>query len=53
MALSYRAWDGQLRMPMLLATGDDVIAIARLKSYMHATNTLDTLGTDEAEFACD
>ena len=52
-ALNYRAWDGQLRMPMLLATGDAVIAIAPLEGYMHATNALDTLGTDEAEFACD
>ena len=52
-ALNYRAWDGQLRMPMLLATGDAVIAIAPLEGYMHAINTLDTLGTDEAEFACD
>ena len=51
--LGYRAWDGQMRMPMLLATSDAVIAVAPIEGYMHATNTLDTLGTDEAEFACD
>lgn len=51
--LNYRPWDGQLRMPVLLATSDAVIAVAPLEGYMHATNTLDTLGTDEAEFACD
>jgi ABC transporter substrate binding protein (PQQ-dependent alcohol dehydrogenase system) len=51
--LGYRAWDGQMRMPMLLATSDAVIAVAPIEGFMHATNTLDTLGTDEAEFACD
>lgn len=50
--LTYRGWDGQLRMPMLLATDSAVIAIAPLEGYLHATNTLDTLGADEAESLC-
>lgn len=51
--LNYRAWDGQLRQPILLATGDAVIAVAPLAGFSHQTDTLDTLGTDEAEFACE
>lgn len=51
--LNYRAWDGQMRMPILLATSDAVIAIAPIEGYMHPVTVLDTLGTDEAEFACD
>ena len=50
--LNYRAWDGQLRQPITLATDDAVIAIAPIEGFTHQTNTLDTLGTDEAEFAC-
>lgn len=51
--LNYRSWDGQLRQPILLATGDAVITVAPVQGFSHQTNTLDTLGTDEAEFACD
>lgn len=51
--LGYRPWDGQLRMPLLLATSDAVIAIAPIEGYLHPETTLDTLGTDQAEFECD
>ncbi len=51
--LNYRAWDGQLRQPILLGTSDAVIVVAPVQGFSHQTNTLDTLGTDEAEFACD
>lgn len=51
--LNYRPWDGQLRMPILLATHDAVIAIAPIEGYLHPETTLDTLGTDQAEFVCD
>lgn len=50
--LNYRPWDGQLRQPILLATTEAVIAIAPIEGFSHRTNTLDTLGTDEAEFVC-
>ncbi len=50
--MNYREWDGQLRMPMLLSTSDAVIAVAPLEGYLHKVNTLDTLGTDRAEFRC-
>ena len=51
--LNFRPWDGQLRMPMLLSTADAVIAIAPIEGYLHPVTTMDTLGTDQAEFACD
>lgn len=50
--LNFRDWDGQLRMPILLATADAVIAVAPIEGYLHKDNTLDTLGTDRAEFRC-
>lgn len=53
MTLNFRPWDGQLRMPMLLATSDAVIAIAPIEGYLHPVTTMDTLGTDQAEFVCD
>lgn len=51
--LSFRAWSGQLRQPILLATDNATIAIAPLEGYLHQTNTLDTLGIDEQEFECE
>lgn len=50
--LNYRSWDGQMRQPILLATSDAVITVAPIQGFSHQTDTLDTLGTDEAEFAC-
>ena len=49
---SFRAWDHQLRAPVLLSTADAVIARAPLPQYLHQTNVLDTLGTDAPETAC-
>jgi ABC transporter substrate binding protein (PQQ-dependent alcohol dehydrogenase system) len=49
---SFRAWDHQLRAPVLLATPDAVIERAPLPQFLHQTNVLDTLGTDAPETAC-
>lgn len=51
-SLNFRDWDGQLRMPVMLATSDAVIAVAPIEGYLHRDNVLDTLGTDRAEFQC-
>lgn len=51
--LSFRSWDGQLRQPILLATANAIIGIAPLEGFLHQTNTLDSLGVDEPEFACE
>ncbi|MHA3977767.1 type 1 periplasmic-binding domain-containing protein [Halovulum sp. GXIMD14794] len=50
---SFRAWDGQLRQPIVLATHNAVIALPPLDGFEHRTDTLDTLGLDEPESACD
>lgn len=51
-AMSFRAWDGQLRQPLLLADGYSVAATAPLEGLLHPRNVLDTLGADEAEKLC-
>jgi ABC transporter substrate binding protein (PQQ-dependent alcohol dehydrogenase system) len=52
-AMSFRPWDGQLRMPILLATHNAIIDIAPLNGFLHQTDALDSLGQDEAEFSCE
>lgn len=51
-ALSFRAWNNQLRQPILLATHDAIIARAPLDGFLHPTNTLDSLGADAGESTC-
>lgn len=50
--LSFRAWDGQLRQPLLLAHGGGVADIAPLEGFLHPRSALDTLGHDEPESGC-
>ena len=50
--LSFRAWDGQLRQPLLLAYGTGVAETAPLEGFLHPRTTLDTLGFDAPETAC-
>jgi ABC transporter substrate binding protein (PQQ-dependent alcohol dehydrogenase system) len=50
--LSFRAWDRQLRQPLLLTDGVAVVGSAPVDGLMHPKNVLDTLGTDAAESAC-
>jgi ABC transporter substrate binding protein (PQQ-dependent alcohol dehydrogenase system) len=49
---SFRPWDNQLRQPILLASHDAVIARAPVAGFLHRTNDLDTLGTDQPETRC-
>lgn len=50
--LSFRAWDGQLRQPLLLAHGGGIAEVAPIEGFLHQRNTLDTLGYDAPESAC-
>ncbi len=50
---SYRAWNHQLRQPILLHTHNAVIARAPIEGFLHPDNYLDTLGTDRKESSCD
>ena len=51
-AMQFRAWDRQLRQPMLLTDGQGVVGIMPLEGVMHPRNVLDTLGADEPEKLC-
>ncbi|MBX3605239.1 MAG: branched-chain amino acid ABC transporter substrate-binding protein [Piscinibacter sp.] len=51
-AMSFRAWDRQLRQPLLLTDGQGVIAQAPVDGILHPSNVLDTLGADAPEKAC-
>ena len=50
--LGFRAWDHQLRQPLLLTDGEGVIGLAPVDGVMHAKNVLDTLGADAPESTC-
>jgi ABC transporter substrate binding protein (PQQ-dependent alcohol dehydrogenase system) len=50
--MSYRAWNGQLRQPVFLTSGNWVTARAPLEGFLHATNDLDTLGANERDHQC-
>ncbi len=49
---SFRAWDGQLRQPILLHTQTAVIARAPIRGFLHPTQNMDTLGYDAPEQRC-
>ena len=51
-ALSYRPWDGQLRQPILLTSGDVTASVSPQAEYLHQVSQLDTLGTDQPESGC-
>ncbi|WP_291392001.1 hypothetical protein [Devosia sp.] len=50
--LNFRPWDGQLRMPMVLATSNAITEAAPFPEFLHQTNELDTLGVDQPESKC-
>ena len=50
--LSFRAWDRQLRQPLVLTDGQGVIALAPVEGILHPNNVLDTLGSDAPEKLC-
>lgn len=50
--LSYRAWNGQLRQPMVLAHADGVVGQAPVDGVLHPKENMDTLGIDAPENQC-
>jgi ABC transporter substrate binding protein (PQQ-dependent alcohol dehydrogenase system) len=48
----FRAWDGQLRQPLLVGWARNVVATAPQEGFLHPVTDLDTLGTDKGENAC-
>lgn len=51
-AMTFRAWDGQLRQSLLLTDGQGVISQAPIEGLLHPSNVLDTLGADAPEKLC-
>ena len=51
-ALSYRAWNGQLRQPNPLVHPEAVVANAPIAGFLHQNDELDTLGLDQPESNC-
>ena len=50
--LSFRAWNGQLRQPVLLAAPTSLVVAPPLEGFLHPKNELDTLGYDQPETKC-
>lgn len=49
---TFRDWDGQLRQPILLASGPVVASVSPQDGYLHQVSLLDTLGIDAPETEC-
>lgn len=50
--LTYRAWDGQLRQPILVATAKLHVTVSPQPGFLHQFTELDTLGFDKPETKC-
>lgn len=50
--LSYRAWNGQLRQPIVLATAKLPVTVSPQPGFLHQFTELDSLGVDKPETKC-
>ncbi len=50
--VTYRAWNGQLRQPVVLATAKILVTVSPQPGFLHQTTELDTLGVDQPETKC-
>ncbi len=50
--LTFRAWNGQLRQPILLVTGKMHVTVSPQPGFLHQFTELDTLGIDKPETKC-
>nr|WP_255636192.1 ABC transporter substrate-binding protein [Azospirillum sp. 412522] len=51
-ALSFRAWDGQMRQPILIAGPRMLVSVSPQEGFLHPVTPLDTLGDDAPESKC-
>ncbi len=49
---SFRAWDGQMRQPILIAGARTLVSVSPQEGFLHRRSVLDTLGFDEGESRC-
>ena len=50
--LSLRDWNWQLRQPILLSDGRNVVSVSPQPGFLHQVTELDTLGVDRPETKC-
>jgi ABC transporter substrate binding protein (PQQ-dependent alcohol dehydrogenase system) len=50
--LTVRAWNQQLRQPILLTDGRGTVSVSPQEGFLHQTSELDTLGFDQPETKC-
>lgn len=50
--VTYRAWNGQLRQPILVATAKILVTVSPQPGFLHQVTELDTLGVDQPETKC-
>lgn len=50
--LSFRAWNGQIRMPIAVVNARALVTLAPIEGFLHGRNEMDSLGLDEPESAC-
>jgi ABC transporter substrate binding protein (PQQ-dependent alcohol dehydrogenase system) len=50
--LTYRAWNGQLRQPILVSTAKLPVTVSPQPGFLHQFSELDTLGIDKPESVC-
>jgi ABC transporter substrate binding protein (PQQ-dependent alcohol dehydrogenase system) len=50
--LTVRAWNQQLRQPILLSDGRGTVSVSPQEGFLHQTSELDTLGFDQPETKC-
>jgi ABC transporter substrate binding protein (PQQ-dependent alcohol dehydrogenase system) len=51
-ATTFRAWNGQLRQPIILTTPKLLVSISPQQGFLHQFTELDTLGIDKPETKC-
>jgi ABC transporter substrate binding protein (PQQ-dependent alcohol dehydrogenase system) len=51
-ATTLRAWNGQLRQPLIVTTPKLLVTISPQPGFLHQFNELDTLGIDKPESKC-
>ena len=50
--VTFRAWDGQLRQPIIVTGPDLPVSVSPQPGFLHEEAEVDTLGVDEPETKC-
>ncbi len=50
--LSFRDWNGQIRMPIAVVNARALVTLAPVEGFLHARNEMDSLGLDAPESDC-